>query len=106
MPQVKQLADYFKNQDVVVLGMNTDRDPKDAEFVIKKMELNYRNLKARNIPKEYGVRGYPTLIVIDRNGIVRNFHVGYSPDLRENVISSVEALLKPKPGESIDPNIP
>lgn len=102
MPQITQIVDYFQNQDVIVLGMNTDRDPNDAEFVIKKMELNYPNLKAKNIPKKYGVRGYPTLIVIDPNGIVRNFHVGYSPDLRENVINSVEVLLKP----NIDPNKP
>ena len=106
MPQVKEVAAYFENQDVVVLGMNTDRDPNDAEYVIKTMGLNYPNLKARTIPKKYGVRGYPTLIVIDPNGIVRNFHVGYSPDLRENVISSVKKLLKPKTNESIDPTRP
>jgi thiol-disulfide isomerase/thioredoxin len=106
MPQVKEVAAYFENQDVAVLGMNTDRDPNDADFVIKKMGLNYPNLKARDIPEKYGVRGYPTLIVIDPSGIVREFHVGYSPDLRENVISSVEKLLKPKPNESIDPNRP
>ena len=97
MPQVKEIAAYFENQDVTVLGMNTDRDPNNAEFVIKKMGLNYPNLKARNIPKKYGVRGYPTLIVIDQDGIVSNFHVGYSPDLRDKVISSVEKLLKTKP---------
>jgi thiol-disulfide isomerase/thioredoxin len=106
MPQVKEIAAYFQNKDVIVLGMNTDRDPNDAEFVIEKMELNYPNLKARNIPKKYGVRGYPTLIVIDTKGIVSNFHVGYSPDLRDNVIRSIEKLLKTKPNEGIDPNRP
>jgi thiol-disulfide isomerase/thioredoxin len=95
MPQVKEVAAYFENQDVAVLGMNIDRDPNDAEFVIKKMGLNYPNLKAGDISKKYGVRGYPTLIIIDPKGMVSNFHVGYSPDLRDNVISNVEKLLKP-----------
>lgn len=97
MPQIKRVADHFANQPVVVLGMNIDKDPADAEFVIEKMGLNYPNLKADDIPQKYGVRGYPTLIVIDQNGIVRSFHVGYSPDLRDDVIRTVEELLNPKP---------
>ena len=91
-------------QAVVVLGMNIDGDPADAEFVIEKMGLNYPNLKAEGIPQKYGVRGYPTLIVIDQDGIVKDFHVGYSPELRGNVVRSVEELLKLKPNESIDPD--
>ncbi|MFQ6036190.1 MAG: TlpA family protein disulfide reductase [Sedimentisphaerales bacterium] len=104
MPQIKKVADYFANQPVVVLGMNIDRDPANAEFVIEKMGLNYPNLKAKGIPEKYGVRGYPTLIVIDQSGIVKSFHVGYSPHLRNDLIRSVEKLLSPKPNKSIDAN--
>lgn len=96
MPQIKEVAEYFGNEAVVMLGMNIDRDPTDAEFVIEKMGLNYPNIKAHGIPQKYGVRGYPTLIVIDQNGIVQRFHVGYSPELRDDVIRTVEELLKPK----------
>jgi len=97
MPQIKEVAEYFANQPVVVLGMNINRDPADAEFVMEKMGLNYPNLKAHGIPQKYGVRGYPTLIIIDQNGIVRSFHAGYSPELRDDVVRTVEELLKPKP---------
>ena len=96
MPQIKEVADYFANQPVMVLGMNIDLDPADAEFVIKKMGLNYPNLKAKGINKKYGVRGYPTLIIIDQQGIIKGFHVGYSTHLRDDIISSVENLLSPK----------
>jgi thiol-disulfide isomerase/thioredoxin len=97
MPQIKQVVDYFANQPVVVLGMNIDKDPADAEFVIEKMGLNYPNLKADDIPRKYAVQGYPTLVVIDQNSIVQSFHVGYSPDLRDDVIRTVEEMLNPKP---------
>jgi len=104
MPQIKELADYFANQPVVVLGMNTDRDPADAEFVIEKMGLNYTNLKASGIPEKYGVRAFPTLIVIGQQGIVKSFHVGYSPHLRDDLIRQVEELLDHKSLKDIDTN--
>jgi thiol-disulfide isomerase/thioredoxin len=98
MPQLKQVVDDFKNDPVVVLGMNTDRDEADAKFVVDKLSLNYNILRAdQSIPQKYGVQGYPTLIIIDQQGIVRDVHVGYSPDLRQKVEHSVRKLL-PKAG--------
>jgi len=94
MPQIKQVVDDFKGQPVVVLGMNTDRDVNDAKFVIEKLGLNYQTLRAdQDLPGKYGVRGFPTLIMIDPKGVVRDIHVGYSPDLKEQVEKSVKKLL-------------
>jgi carbon starvation protein CstA len=39
------------------------------------------------------VQGFPTLVIVDRCGVVRGFHVGYSPHLAEDVIQAVERLL-------------
>jgi thiol-disulfide isomerase/thioredoxin len=95
MPQIKQVAEHFADRPVAVLGMNIDEDPNDAEFVMDTMELNYPNLKARGIPAKYGVRGYPTLVVIDRQGVVRRFHVGYTPRLSRDLIGTIEQFLPP-----------
>lgn len=97
MPQIKALVDEFRGQPVVVLGMNTDRKDKDAEFVVNKMQLNYLTLHADHIPEKYGVRGYPTFIVIDQKGIVRAQHVGYSPNLRQEMAKSISSLLSQNP---------
>jgi uncharacterized protein (TIGR03067 family) len=97
MPQVKEVAAHFKGRPVVVLGMNTDPKEEDARFVVEKMGLNYANLKAAGLPEKYKVRSFPTLVVIDPEGVVRDVHVGYSPTLKEEVVRSVERLLKAKP---------
>jgi thiol-disulfide isomerase/thioredoxin len=94
MPQMKQVASHFQGQPVVVFGMNTDRNLDDAKFVVEKMGLNYTNLKAEGLPQKYHVQGFPTLIIIDRKGVVRDLRVGYSPTLKQEVIRSVEKLLK------------
>jgi thiol-disulfide isomerase/thioredoxin len=93
MPQLKELTDDFKNKPVAILGMNTDREIKDAHFVVDKLQLNYLNLRAEGIPELYHVQGFPTLILIDQKGIVRGRHVGYSPTLREDIAKQVNALL-------------
>ncbi|MGO9467901.1 MAG: TlpA family protein disulfide reductase [Isosphaeraceae bacterium] len=94
MPQVKQLAEDFQGQPVAVLGMNTDRQEKDAKFVVDAMGLNYPVLKAEGLPEKYQVRGFPTLIIIDQDGKVAEVHVGYSATLREDVSKSVKTLLR------------
>ena len=85
MPQIKEVAAHHQGRPVEVLGMNTDDDEADARFVIDKLALNYPTLKAEGLPEKYGVRGYPTLVVIDQVGVVRRSHrlhanAGQKPD--------------------------
>ena len=96
MPQLNALASQFKGRPVAVLGMNTDKNEADAKFVIDAMSLKYATLCADGIPEKYGVRGFPTLIVIDTEGTVRDVHVGYSPTLKTDVAKTIEGLLTKK----------
>jgi thiol-disulfide isomerase/thioredoxin len=93
MPQVIRLSQDYKDKGVVVLGMNTDRDDKDARFVIDAMGMKYATIKATGIPEKYGVQGFPTLLVVDQEGILRDVHVGYSPTLRVDVAKKIDELL-------------
>jgi peroxiredoxin len=96
MPQMNQLAEDFAGKPVAIFGMNTDRNEADAKFVIEKMGLKYPTLKAVDQPEKFGVRGFPTLIVIDQRGRVHDIHVGYSPTLREDVAKQIRQLLAGK----------
>jgi thioredoxin-related protein len=82
---------------VAVIGMNTDSKEEDAQFVIDKMALNYPTLKATGLPEKYNVRGFPTLVILDQEGVIRDFHVGYSPKLKQDVIESIDKLLATPP---------
>lgn len=94
MPQIKEVVEHYKVKPVVVLGMNTDDGEKDARFVVDKLQLNYATLQAAaGLSEKYGVQGFPTLILIDQEGIVRGRHVGYSPDLRDELIAEIDGLL-------------
>jgi thiol-disulfide isomerase/thioredoxin len=94
MPQMNQIAAHFAGKPVAVLGVNTDRVDEDAQFVIDKMGLKYPNLKGAEIPGKYHVQGFPTLLIIDQKGVLREVHTGYSPALKEKVVESIEKLLQ------------
>lgn len=93
MPQLNALAEAFQDRPVAILGMNTDRKEEDAKLVCEVMALKYPTLRAEGVPEKYGVQGFPTLIVIDPEGKVRDIHVGYSPTLRADVAKVIEGLL-------------
>ncbi len=93
MPQVVRLSDEFRNQPVAVLGMCTDEKDSDARAVIDAMGLKYPTIKAPGIPEKYGVNAFPTLVVVDKRGKVREIHVGYSPRLYEELADVIRKLL-------------
>jgi peroxiredoxin len=99
MPQMQQLVDEFSEQDVAILGVNSDQDDNDALFVIDKLKLNYPTLRNGSatskdrINTKYLIHGWPTLVVIDSKGVVRHFHSGYSPTLRHDLGEKIRELL-------------
>jgi thiol-disulfide isomerase/thioredoxin len=93
MPQIKEIAAHFEGRPVAVLGMNNGDRIEDAQFVIDAMELNYEILIAPDVADRYEIRGFPTLLILDQEGVVRDVHVGWSPTLAEDVIAGVEGLL-------------
>lgn len=100
MPQLKSLSDHYQGKPVVVIGMNVDSDPQDAEFVIDKMGLRYPNVKSNfGMGNKFGVQGYPTMFLIDQKGVVRDIHVGYSADLKDEYIKKIDALLAEPGGD-------
>jgi peroxiredoxin len=97
MPQINQIADDFKDQPVVVFGMNTDQKTEDAKFTADAMQLKYDTLllggQDRTIVDQLKIRGFPTLVIIGPDGIVRDIHVGWSATLREDVGKAIKTLL-------------
>jgi hypothetical protein len=76
--------------------MNNDQNEDDARFVAREMQLDYPVLRSQETPAKYAVQGFPTLIIIDQQGKVADVHVGYSPQLYEEVTAAVDRLLGAK----------
>ncbi|MGO9466675.1 MAG: TlpA family protein disulfide reductase [Isosphaeraceae bacterium] len=96
MPQLKRIASHYRGRPVAVFGMNYDQKEEDARFVVKEMQLDYPVLRSQALPAKYGVQTYPTVIIIDQQGKVADIHVGYSPQLFEDVTAAIDRLLEAK----------
>jgi peroxiredoxin len=85
MPALNELAHEHAQKKVAVIGMNTDASLADAMYVVKRLGLSYLNLRSGDEYKQYGVKGFPTLFVIDPQGRIADIHVGYSKDMKEKL---------------------
>ncbi len=101
MPQIKQLADDFKDKPVVILGEDRDKES-DARVVIDAMKLNYPTLYfPEDKPFQASMLGNPSMFIIDQKGILRATHCGYSPTLRKDVGKVIQSLLDESPRDTL-----
>ena len=73
VPQVKSLAAASRGKGVLVYGVNIRQNKRIIDRFIKDKSINYRILLDTDakVAGTYGVRGIPTIIGIDTDGIVR-----------------------------------
>jgi len=96
MPLLNEFYRKYQDKDVVVLSMNVlERQRAKVPDFIKKSGYTWTVVYGDDkITKQYDVRGIPDLYVIDKEGIIRYRHVGYSPDLAEKLGWQVDSLLE------------
>jgi len=77
MPGLKQLADtYAKREDVVLLALATDGNEALKKF-LQKREIGFKVVPdARDLSDRYRITGYPTTLVLDKEGKVFSVHIG------------------------------
>lgn len=72
-PHINELAARYEPKGVRVLGINIRDSPARAEGGIKDFGIRYQVARDADasVAKRYSVVGTPTIIFLDRNGIVR-----------------------------------
>jgi thiol-disulfide isomerase/thioredoxin len=79
MPALQQLATSYAADDVVVLGLSVDRGPPAAvDTFLAERGITYpvAIVDARTLDAFGGVRGYPTSMLLDQDGVIRHTVLG------------------------------
>ena len=75
MPHLQTLVERHKDDEFVLLGINTNDSPEDFRKGVKDLGVSwlsaYQGLKGSPISDMYAVKGYPTYVLIDADGKIR-----------------------------------
>lgn len=98
MPIVAKVADEYREKGVALYCVNQREETDAIQKFLEEKKLNVTvsrdaDGKAGNA---YGVQGIPTLVLIDKAGVVQSVHVGFSPQIGEKLKQELDALLAGK----------
>jgi RNA polymerase sigma factor (sigma-70 family) len=96
LPVLKEVAGKYADKGVVVLGVACEARVADAIKVAAEEKLPWRSwADTQNdsgdfpLALSWGVTTYPTLVVIDRTGVVRHFQTGGERDDLEKALDAI-----------------
>jgi len=93
MPELNQLVEEFKDKNIVFLAIALN-DKKQLKRFIKTTDFNYKVVaNGQTSADSYGVKGFPTNVIIDQNGIIHYVSTGIGPNNKENLQKAINELL-------------
>lgn len=95
MPKLQNVHEHFKGKNVVVLGISCqERAEADPKKFMADNKVTYNSLIfGDKVAAQYGVRGYPTLYVISKDGKILTNKSGFSDTMDKELIELIEKNL-------------
>ena len=102
-PILQELHEELSDRGLMVIGANTSeressgegvKSPKIAKLYAKKNGYTYTFTYGSDDLKDAClVRGLPTMLIVDREGTIKDVVVGFNPDLKDTLSSKITPLL-------------
>ena len=106
-PHERSLVTTYKDKPFVILGVNSDRDRAKLKERSKEENITWRSFwdgGSTNGPiaTKWNVSGWPTIYLIDHEGVIRFKSVGAKPfdDLLRTLVVKAAAAAEATPGKS------
>ena len=98
LPRLQPLYEKYKDQGFEVVAVDGKRDTERATKFIEEKGLTYTFLEngeddAEIVSNIFKVRGYPSSFLIDRDGRVMFFHLGFEAGDEEHLEEEILKLL-------------
>ena len=93
MPELNELVEEFKEKNIVFLAIALN-DKNQLKKFLKTTDFNYKVVaNGQTSADSYGVKGFPTNVIIDQNGIIHYVSTGIGPNNKENLQKAINELL-------------
>ncbi|OVE78152.1 hypothetical protein BVX98_01040 [bacterium F11] len=82
-PELNQLAEEYKDKEFKLLAINLDKKQSRVEKYLKKIGIESPDMEILLDPKSevvasYVARSMPSSFIVDKKGVIRYVHFGYS----------------------------
>ena len=97
MPKLQELnTKYSSNKKVEVLGISCgEPENADPKAFLKEHSATYNSLiKGDDVARSFGVQGFPTIIVVGKDGKIAHTKSGFSETMVEELSAIIDAELK------------
>ena len=79
-PILDQVAKKYADRGLVVVGVSQDDSPELPREWVKSRRVSYPlAFDAERVSRNFAVESLPTMVVLDRNGVVRAIRIGMTP---------------------------
>lgn len=93
MPELNELVEEFKGKEVVFLAIAINNQKQLKKF-LKTTNFNYKVISSgQSVSDSYGIKGFPTNIIIDQNGLIQYASTGIGPNNKVNLQKEINKLL-------------
>lgn len=78
MPLIQEAYDTFKDREFVALGVNFDEPAEAVSAFAEELQVTFPLLldPGGEVQRQYLIRGYPTTVILDREGRIQVYHIG------------------------------
>jgi cytochrome c biogenesis protein CcmG/thiol:disulfide interchange protein DsbE len=96
LPHLQKIYEDLRDDGFTVVALEARGDRAGAEKFIREKGITFMNLYdpngeiGRNL---YGVYAYPMTFLIDRNGVIRYRHIGFTEEMEEDLRAEITGLL-------------
>lgn len=105
-PHERSLVSRLADKPFVIIGVNSDTDRDKLKETLKEEKITWRSFwngekgTSGPISTEWNVRGWPTLYLIDADGVIRHKFLGSPGDKKMDEF--IDALVKTAQGKVAD----
>ncbi len=95
LPKLDELYQKYKEQGVIVLGINVDADIDQAMKFLQKVPVIFPVLldTDNQVLEQYHVEAMPTTFLIDRRGVIHSMHQGYREGYMDMYVDKITSIM-------------
>ena len=96
MPVLDRLHHRYEDTGFAVLGVNVEGDSDSAREIVDKTNVTFPILldAGQKVSELYSLEAMPSIVVVDRDGVVRYIHRGYKPGDEAKYVEVVKELIR------------